>query len=89
VAVTRRLVTTGLDAAPATGVAAVGCQQMLSYEDERFGFADTGMQPEGIAFCDQGADDHLISKGDTWGGLAWIYTAGTYGLRRYVEAKRP
>jgi hypothetical protein len=70
-------------------LAAAGCQQMLSHEGERFGFADTGMQPEGIAFCDQGVDDHLIAKGDTWGGLGWIYTAGTYGLNRYLEAKAP
>jgi hypothetical protein len=68
-------------------LAAAGCQQMLSHEGERFGFADTGMQPEGIAFCDQGVDDHLIAKGDSWGGLGWIYTAGTYGLSRYLEAK--
>jgi len=68
-------------------LAAPGCQQMLSHEGERFGFADTGMQPEGIAFCDQGVDDHLIAKGDTWGGLGWIYSAGTYGLNRYLEAK--
>jgi hypothetical protein len=68
-------------------LAAAGCQQMLSHESERFGFADTGMQPEGIAFCDQGFDDHLIAKGDTWGGLGWIYSAGTHGLSRYLEAK--
>jgi hypothetical protein len=68
-------------------LAAAGCQQMLSYDGERFGFADTGMQPEGLAFCDQGVDDHLIAKGDTWGGLGWIYTAGTYGLSRYLDAK--
>jgi hypothetical protein len=39
-------------------------------------------------FCDQGGDDGLIAKGDTWGGLGWIYTAGTEGLMRYLEAKR-
>jgi hypothetical protein len=69
-------------------LAAAGCQQILSYEGERFGFADTGMQPEGIAWCDQGVDDGLIAKGDTWGGLGWIYTAGTCGLSRYLAAKR-
>jgi hypothetical protein len=36
------------------------------------------------AFCDQGVDDGLIAKGDIWGGLGWIYTAGTYGLSLYL-----
>jgi hypothetical protein len=62
-----------------------GTAQILSHPGEMFGFAGTGMQPEGIAFCDQGADDGLITKGSTWGGLGWIYTAGTYGLGRYLE----
>jgi hypothetical protein len=68
-------------------LAAAGCQQILSHEGNRFGFADTGMQPEGIAFSDHGVDDGLIAKGDTWGGLGWIYTAGTYGLTGYLDAK--
>ncbi|WP_305788335.1 AGE family epimerase/isomerase [Symbioplanes lichenis] len=68
-------------------LAAYGCQQILSHDGDRFGFADTGMQPEGISFCDQGADAGLIAKGDTWGGLGWPYTAGTYGLHRYLTAK--
>ena len=46
------------------------------------------MQPEGIAFCDQGVDAGLIAKGDTWGGLGWPYTAGTFGLHRYLTAKQ-
>jgi len=66
---------------------ACGTQQILSYPQERFGFADVGMQPEGIAFCNQGVDDGLIAKGDIWGGLGWIYTAGTFGLDRYLHAK--
>jgi hypothetical protein len=49
-------------------------------------FADAGMQPEGISFCPQGVDEGLIAKGDTWGGLGWPYTAGTYGLGQYLEA---
>ncbi len=61
-----------------------GTQQMLAYPGGLYGFKDVGMQPEGIAFCDQGADESLIAKGDVWGGLGWIYTAGTYGLRRYI-----
>lgn len=63
--------------------------QLLASPGSRHGFADTGMQPEGIAFCPQGADDGLISKGDTWGGLGWPYTAGTFGLREYLRAASP
>ena len=69
-----------------SALAAAGCQQILSYPGEDFGFADAGMQPEGIAFCDQGVDEGLIAKGDTWGGLGWIYTAGTDGMRRYLRS---
>lgn len=61
--------------------------ELLAIPDDRHGFADTGMQPEGIAFCSQGVDDGLISKGDTWGGLGWPYTAGTFALDRYLEAR--
>jgi N-acylglucosamine 2-epimerase (GlcNAc 2-epimerase) len=68
-------------------LAAQGCQQLLSHGGCAYGFADAGMQPEGIAFCDQGVDAGLIAKGDTWGGLGWPYTAGTYGLHRYLTAK--
>lgn len=64
---------------------ACGTAQLLSYPEEKFGFADVGMQPEGIAFCDQGVDEGLIAKGNIWGGLGWIYTAGTYGLGGYLE----
>ena len=64
-----------------------GTQQILSYPQQSFGFVDVGMQPEGIAFCDQGVDAGLIAKGDIWGGLGWIYTAGTFGLKRYLSAK--
>lgn len=60
--------------------------QLLAVPGQLHGFADTGMQPEGIAFCDQGVDDGVIRKGDTWGGLAWPYTAGTYGLADYLDA---
>jgi hypothetical protein len=68
-------------------LAAPGCQQILSYAGRSFGFADSGMQPEGISFCDQGVDAGLIAKGDTWGGLGWPYTAGTHGLQRYLIEK--
>jgi hypothetical protein len=63
-----------------------GTQQILAHPGELHGFADIGMQPEGIAFCDQGVDDGLIAKGDIWGGLGWTYTAGTFGLMRYLTA---
>ncbi|HEY8590925.1 MAG TPA: hypothetical protein VIL55_15375, partial [Naasia sp.] len=60
--------------------------QMLAVPGDLHGFADAGMQPEGISFCPQGIDEGLIAKGDTWGGLAWPYTAGTYGLSSYLDA---
>jgi hypothetical protein len=66
---------------PVTGP---GAAFRLSYD---FGFTDTGMQPEGIAFCDEGVDEDLIGKGDVWGSPGWIYTAGTYGLENYLDRK--
>lgn len=61
--------------------------QLLSVPGDLHGFADTGMQPEGIAFCDQGRDEGLIRKGDSWGGLGWPYTAGTAGLLDFLSAR--
>jgi hypothetical protein len=61
--------------------------ELLSMPGQLHGFADAGMQPEGIAFCDQGRDDGLIRKGDTWGGLGWPYTAGTTGMADYLAAR--
>lgn len=60
--------------------------QMLSVPGAIHGYADLGMQPEGISFSSQGVDEGLIAKGDTWGGLGWPYTAGTYGLDEYLRA---
>jgi hypothetical protein len=60
--------------------------ELLSRPGRLYGFADTGMQPEGISFCSQGCDDGLISLGDIWGGLAWPYTAGTFGLGDFLNA---
>ncbi|BDZ45153.1 hypothetical protein GCM10025866_10620 [Naasia aerilata] len=60
--------------------------QMLATPGRTHGYADVGMQPEGISFCPQGVDEGLIGKGDTWGGLGWPYTAGTYGLGEYLAA---
>jgi hypothetical protein len=65
-----------------------GTAQMLSHPDDTFGFFQSGLQPEGIAFLDQGVDEGLIVKGDVWGSLGWIYTAGTFGLDRYLHARR-
>jgi len=61
--------------------------EILAVPENLQGFTDTGMQPEGISFCSQGVDDGLISKGDTWGGLGWPYTAGTYGLATYLSRR--
>lgn len=61
--------------------------EILATPVRRHGFADTGMQPEGISFCDQGGYDGLIRKGDTWGGLGWPYTAGTTGLSDYLAVR--
>jgi hypothetical protein len=49
------------------------------------GFVDIGMQPEGVGITSQGMDEELIRKGDTWGSLGWIYSAGTYGLDAYLQ----
>lgn len=62
--------------------------EMLATPARPLGFSDSGMQPEGISFCDQGRDDGLIRKGDMWGGLGWPYTAGTTGLGDYLSAVR-
>jgi hypothetical protein len=72
----------------AADLAAHSSAELLSHPGDLMGFADVGMQPEGIAFCDQGVDEGLIAKGDIWGGLGWIYTAGTFGLGRYLREKR-
>ncbi|MBJ6362673.1 hypothetical protein ACFOQM_15615 [Paenibacillus sp. GCM10012307] len=65
-----------------------GCQQMLSYPGDQMGFADIGMQPEGFGICSQGLDEGMIAKGDIWGTLGWIYSAGLLGLGRYIESFR-
>ena len=68
-------------------LAAHASAELLSWPGESFGHADSGMQPEGIAFCDQGVDEGLIAKGQTWGGLGWTYTAGTDALARYLSER--
>jgi hypothetical protein len=51
------------------------------------GFANIGMQPEGVALSNQGVDEGLITKGDIWGSLGWIYTAGIFGVHNYLVEK--
>jgi hypothetical protein len=60
--------------------------QYVSSAREDFGFADSGMQPEGWGICPQGCDEHMIEKGDVWGSLGWIYSATIDGIDRYEEA---
>ena len=59
--------------------------QILSCPRDRMGFLDTGMQPEGFGICAQGMDDGMIEKGDIWGTLGWIYSAGIGGMERYMQ----
>ncbi len=67
---------------------AVGGQQVLSHPGDQMGFADIGMQPEGFGVCSQGIDEGMIAKGDVWGTLGWIYSAGLLGLGRYIDRAR-
>lgn len=67
---------------------AKGTQQIMSYPDDTMGFTDDGMQPEGFGICPQGVDDGQIDKGDIWGSLGWIYSAGIYGLGNYLKLKK-
>ena len=43
------------------------------------------MQPEGFGVCNQGIDEGMIAKGDIWGKLGWIYSAGIFGLENYLK----
>lgn len=65
---------------------ATGTQQVLSHPGDLMGFTDLGMQPEGFGVCNQGIDEGMIAKGDIWGTLGWIYSAGIYGLGKYLDA---
>lgn len=64
---------------------AIGTQQLLSHPGDLMGFTDLGMQPEGFGICNQGFDEGMIAKGDIWGTLGWIYSAGIYGLGKYLD----
>lgn len=59
--------------------------QIMSWPGDVMGFTDIGMQPEGFGICPQGMDEGMIQKGDIWGTLGWIYSAGTDGVDRYVK----
>lgn len=67
---------------------AIGTQQLLSHPGDLMGFTDLGMQPEGFGICNQGIDEGMIAKGDIWGTLGWIYSAGIYGLGKYLESRK-
>lgn len=62
-----------------------GTQQMLSYPENLYGLIEPGMQEEGFAVSSLGRDEGLITKGDTWGSLGWVYAIGTYGILRVLE----
>lgn len=66
---------------------ATATSQILSNPGDDMGFADIGMQPEGFGICPQGIDEGMIQKGDIWGTLGWIYSAGIYGLKNYLITK--
>ena len=66
---------------------AAATAQIMSRPDDGMGFADIGMQPEGFGICPQGIDEGMIQKGDIWGTLGWIYSAGIYGLNNYLLIK--
>ncbi len=59
--------------------------QIMSWPGDSMGFADVGMQPEGFGICPQGMDEGMIHKGDIWGTLGWIYSAGIDGVDRYLK----
>lgn len=64
----------------------IATHQILSWPGDSMGFSDTGMQPEGFGICPQGMDEGMINKGDIWGTLGWIYSAGIGGMERYLES---
>ena len=63
----------------------IAAHQILSWPGDTMGFAGPGMQPEGFGICPQGLDEGMIRKGDIWGTLGWIYSAGIGGVERYLE----
>lgn len=63
----------------------IAAHQILSWPGDGMGFQDSGMQPEGFGICAQGMDDGMIEKGDIWGTLGWIYSAGIGGMERYLQ----
>lgn len=63
----------------------IATQQILSWSGDTMGFCDSGMQPEGFGICPRGMDEGMIEKGDIWGTLGWIYSAGISGMERYLK----
>ena len=66
----------------------IAAHQILSRPGDSMDFADSGMQPEGFGICPQGLDEGMIRKGDIWGTLGWIYSAGIGGVERYLECRQ-
>jgi hypothetical protein len=62
-----------------------GTQQLLSLRGNLCGLCDQGMQEEGFACSDQGVDEGMIRKGDTWGALGWVFAAGTYCVWKALQ----
>lgn len=65
----------------------IATHQILSRPGDDMGFQDIGMQPEGFGICAQGMDDGMIEKGDIWGTLGWIYSAGIGGVEGYLQER--
>lgn len=64
-----------------------GTQQMLSCPSRLF-LVGTGMQEEGFACSNQGIDNDMIAKGDTWGSLGWVFAAGTYPIWQVITQEQ-
>lgn len=64
---------------------ACNTQQLLAHPGELYELCAPGTQEEGFACSNQGVDEGMIKKGDTWGSLGWIYSAGVFGLTKYLE----
>lgn len=63
-----------------------GTQQLLALPGRMHGLVGVGMQEEGFACSDQGVDEGMIRKGDTWGALGWVFAAGTYGTWQVLQS---
>ena len=59
-----------------------------AWEEERDPISTMTSSASSIPLATQRSDDGLIRKGHTWGGLGWIYSAGTSGLAAWCTAGR-